>query len=174
MNQILTTDAFDKCYGELGDRVTRIKIQSRIDRAQRGNFGDHRSVGKGIAEMRITHGPGYRIYDTIRAADLVILLAGGNKWNSAQHLHTKEDMALYLATCIEEAEDDTAFIIESLAIVARAQSMMQPADEPILNHEDLIHSLSGDANPSFATIIKVMRALGLQLQVAPMKEENAA
>jgi len=97
-----------------------------------------------------------------------------NKWDSAQHLHTKEDMALYLATCIEEAEDDTAFIIESLAIVARAQSMMQPADEPILNHEDLIHSLSGDANPSFATIIKVMRALGLQFQVAPMKEENAA
>lgn len=96
------------------------------------------------------------------------------KWDSAQHLHTKEDMALYLAICIEEAEDDTAFIVESLAVVARAQSMLQPAGDPILNQEDLIHSLLSDANPSFATIMKVMRALGLQFQVTPMKEESAA
>jgi len=97
-----------------------------------------------------------------------------NKWDSAQHLHTKEDMAIYLAACIEEAEDDTAFIVQSLAVLARAQSLNQSANETMHNHESLIHSLSNDTNPSFATIIKVMRELGLQFQVAPMKKESAA
>jgi probable addiction module antidote protein len=75
------------------------------------------------------------------------------KWDSAEHLRTAEDMALYLEACIEEAGDD----------VARAHGMTQLSKETGLGRESLYKALSGEANPSFDTILKVAKALGLQL-----------
>lgn len=59
MYTILTTETFDGWFTTLSDKQTRARIQTRIDRAEDGNFGDYKPVGNGVQEMRIHHGPGY-------------------------------------------------------------------------------------------------------------------
>lgn len=85
------------------------------------------------------------------------------KWDSAEHLKTDEDIAMYLDACFEEAGDDAAFIAKALGNVARAKGMSQLARDTGLGRESLYKALSGDGNPSFATILKVMHALGFKL-----------
>lgn len=85
------------------------------------------------------------------------------KWDSAEHLKTEEDMVLYLEACMEEAGDDAAFIAKALGNIARAKGMTQLARDTGLGRESLYKALSGEGNPSFATILKVMHALGLRL-----------
>ncbi|MBS0499858.1 MAG: putative addiction module antidote protein [Burkholderiaceae bacterium] len=86
------------------------------------------------------------------------------KWDSAEHLQTEEDMVLYLEACMEEAGDDAAFIAKALGNIARAKGMSQLARDTGLGRESLYKALSGEGNPSFGTILKVMHALGLKLQ----------
>jgi probable addiction module antidote protein len=88
-------------------------------------------------------------------------------WDSAEHLKTPEDMALYLEACIEEAGDDSAFIAKALGVIARSHGMTQISKETGLGRESLYKALSGEGNPSFDTILKVTKALGLQLRVEP-------
>lgn len=85
------------------------------------------------------------------------------KWDSAEHLKTDEDMALYLEACLEEAGDDAAFIAKALGTIARAKGMTQLARETGLGRESLYKALSGEGNPSFSTILKVISALGIKL-----------
>lgn len=89
------------------------------------------------------------------------------KWDSAEHLKTEEDVALYFEACLEEAGDDAAFIAKALGTIARARGMTQLAKDTGLGRESLYKALSGEGNPSFATILKVMHALGMQLHAAP-------
>ncbi len=85
------------------------------------------------------------------------------KWDSAEHLNSDEDIALYLDACLEEAGDDPAFIAKALGNIARARGMSQLARETGLGRESLYKALSGEGNPSFATILKVIHALGVKL-----------
>jgi probable addiction module antidote protein len=85
------------------------------------------------------------------------------KWDSASYLKTDEDIAAYLSACFEEAGDDAAFITHALGVVAKAKGMSQLAKQTGLGRESLYKALSGEGNPSFATILKVMRALGVQI-----------
>ena len=85
------------------------------------------------------------------------------KWDSAEHLNSDEDIALYLDACLEEAGDDPAFIAKALGNIARARGMSQLARETGLGRESLYKALSGEGNPSFATILKVIHALGVTL-----------
>ena len=85
------------------------------------------------------------------------------KWDSAEYLKTEEDVALYFEACMEEAGDDAAFIAKALHNIARARGMTQLAKETGMGRESLYKALSGQGNPSFATILKVTRALGLRL-----------
>lgn len=85
------------------------------------------------------------------------------KWDSAEHLKTEEDMALYFQACLEEAGDDAAFIASALGTIARARGMTQLAKDTGLGRESLYKALSGAGNPSFATILKVVNAMGLKL-----------
>ena len=85
------------------------------------------------------------------------------KWDSAEHLKTEEDMVLYLQACMEEAGDDAAFIAAALGDIARAKSMTQLAKDTGMGRESLYKALSGEGNPSFGTILKVMHALGIKL-----------
>ena len=85
------------------------------------------------------------------------------KWDSAEHLKTDEDMVQYLEACLDEAGDDAAFIAKALGTIARAKGMTQLAKETGLGRESLYKALSGEGNPSFATILKVMSALGIKL-----------
>jgi probable addiction module antidote protein len=90
------------------------------------------------------------------------------KWDSAEHLQTPEDIAMYFEACLEEGGDDAAFIAKALGNIARAHGMTQLATDTGLGRESLYKALSGDGNPSFETILKVTRALGLQFRVERM------
>ena len=90
------------------------------------------------------------------------------KWDTVEHLKTGQDMVLYLQACMEEAGDDAAFIAAALGDIARAKGMSQLAKETGLGRESLYKALSGEGNPSFGTILKVMHALGLKLQPQAM------
>ena len=87
------------------------------------------------------------------------------KWDSAEHLKTDEDMAAYLEACLQEAGDDAAFIAKALGNIARAKGMTQLSKDTGLGRESLYKALSGEGNPSFATILKVIHALGLKFHV---------
>ncbi|CAJ0778455.1 addiction module antidote protein [Ralstonia holmesii] len=84
-------------------------------------------------------------------------------WDSAEHLKTEADMVAYLDACLEEAGDDPAFITHALGVVARARGMTQLARDTGMTREGLYKALSEEGNPSFATVLKVMRALGIRL-----------
>jgi putative addiction module killer protein len=77
--EVRETEAYARWFDRLRDRQARARILARIRRLSLGNPGDVSSVGEGISEMRIHHGPGYRIYFAERGETLVILLAGGQK-----------------------------------------------------------------------------------------------
>jgi probable addiction module antidote protein len=89
------------------------------------------------------------------------------KWDSAEYLKSDEDMVLYLEACLEEAGDDAAFIAKALGTIARAKGMTQLAKDTGLGRESLYKALSGEGNPSFATILKVTTALGIKLHAQP-------
>ena len=90
------------------------------------------------------------------------------RWDSAEHLKTEEDTRLYLEACLDEAGDDSAFIVHALGVVARAHNMSQLARDTGLTREGLYKALSDDGNPSFATVAKVAKALGFRLTVQPV------
>ena len=85
------------------------------------------------------------------------------KFDVAQHLTSPKEMALYLDACIEESNGDAAFIAKALGDIARAQGMAKVASDAGLSRESLYKSLSGERAPDFATVLKVMKSLGLKL-----------
>jgi probable addiction module antidote protein len=84
-------------------------------------------------------------------------------YDVAEHLRTPEEMAAYLDAWLEEAPDDAAGIAKALGDIARAKGMSQVAKDAGLSRESLYRALSADGNPSFATVLKVARALGVRL-----------
>jgi len=87
------------------------------------------------------------------------------RWDSAEHLQSDEDIKLYLEACFEEAGDDPAFIVHALGVIARAKNMSQLARDTGITREGLYKAFSTEGNPTFATVTKVARALGLQITV---------
>ena len=74
---VIRTDTFTSWLKGLRDRAA----MTRIDRLALGNPGKHRNLTGGVREMKIDYGPGYRVYFTERAGEIVILLCGGDKKN---------------------------------------------------------------------------------------------
>ena len=93
-------------------------------------------------------------------------------WDPADHLETEEDMVAYLEAALEE--NDPALVTAALGDIARAKGMTQVARDAGLGRESLYKALSPTGNPEFATILKVVAALGLQLHAAPAGAKNAA
>jgi probable addiction module antidote protein len=86
-------------------------------------------------------------------------------WDPADHLRTDEDRAAYLEAALEEG--DPTLVAAALGDIARAKGMTQVAREAGLGRESLYKALSPAGNPEFATILKVVAALGLQLHATP-------
>src|SRR6266849_9532072 len=84
-------------------------------------------------------------------------------YDVAEQLRTREEMAAYLDAWFEEAPDDAAGIARALGDIARARGMTQVALDAGLSRESLYKALSAEGNPSFATVLKVARALGVKL-----------
>lgn len=85
-------------------------------------------------------------------------------YDSADYLRSLEDIAYYLEAALEEAGDDPAFITHAIGVVARSQNFSELARKVGMSREGLYKALSNNGNPSFATIYKVARALGLKLE----------
>jgi probable addiction module antidote protein len=84
-------------------------------------------------------------------------------YDVSEQLRTPEEMAAYLDAWLEEAPDDAAGIARALGDIARAKGMSQVARDAGLSRESLYKALSENGNPSFATVLKVARALGVRL-----------
>ena len=84
-------------------------------------------------------------------------------YDVAEHLRTPEEMAAYLDAWLEDAPDDISGIARALGDIARAKGMSLVAKEAGLSRESLYRALSADGNPSFATVLKVAKALGVRL-----------
>jgi len=91
-----------------------------------------------------------------------------SSYDVAEHLRTPEEMAAYLDVWLDEASDDVSGIARALGDIARAKGMSQVAKEAGLSRESLYRALSEGGNPSFATVLKVARALGLRLHAQPV------
>jgi probable addiction module antidote protein len=89
-------------------------------------------------------------------------------WDSAEYLKTEEDVAEYIAACMEEGGDDPGFIAHALGVVARARNMAQLARDTGMTREGLYKALSADGNPSFATVVKVAAVLGFKVSLTPV------
>lgn len=87
-----------------------------------------------------------------------------NDFDIAEHLTTPQDIAGYLGASFEEDAGDGLLIRSALNNIARAQGMTQIARDAGLGRESLYKALSSTGNPEFATIMKVMKALGLRLR----------
>jgi putative addiction module killer protein len=93
MIEIRETDEFKKWIRSLRDSIAKAKIASRIQRLKYGNPGDVKPVGEGVSEMRIDHGPGYRVYFVNRGNTIIVILCGGDKTTQQSDI----DRALRLA-----------------------------------------------------------------------------
>ncbi|WP_121258883.1 type II toxin-antitoxin system RelE/ParE family toxin [Nocardioides ferulae] len=93
MIEILTSEEFDKWLRKLKDRAGRLRILERIDRLANGNPGDVKRVGQGISELRLTYGPGYRVYYLQDGDTLILLLVGGDKSTQQNDISKAHELA---------------------------------------------------------------------------------
>ena len=93
MIEIRKTDRFARWIDKLRDLQARAHIQVRIERLAAGNPGDAKAIGDGVSELRINHGPGYRIYYTVQGEALIILLVGGDKSSQTRDIQAARRLA---------------------------------------------------------------------------------
>lgn len=93
MFTIEQTTIFANWIVSLNDREARIRIDRRIARMALGNFGDVKSVGGGVSELRIDHGPGYRVYFSRRERTVIVLLCGGDKRTQDKDIKRAHELA---------------------------------------------------------------------------------
>jgi putative addiction module killer protein len=93
MIEVRQTEEFSGWLRRLRDAVAVARIVGRIRRMELGNPGDAKSVGRGVMEMRIAYGPGYRIYYVQRGAEIVILLCGGDKRTQRRDIKRAQALA---------------------------------------------------------------------------------
>ena len=96
--RVQQTEVYRDWINGLRDRVTRARIQVRVDRLVHGNPGQHRNLTDGVSELKIDIGSGYCVYYTERNGEIIILLAGGDKSSQAQDIK----QAIALAKGLEE------------------------------------------------------------------------
>ena len=92
---------------------------------------------------------------------------GVQPFDAAQYLQSDEECAAYLQACLEQEPVNAALFSKALGDIARARGMMQLAKDTGLTREGLYKSLSEQGNPSLSTVMKVMHALGLQMNISP-------
>jgi len=92
--EYLTADGrnpFREWLEALNGREARARVRVRINRIRLGNFGDSKSVGAGVSELRIPYGPGYRVYYGRQGDAIVLLLCGGDKRTQSRDIDVAQD-----------------------------------------------------------------------------------
>ena len=93
------------------------------------------------------------------------------KYDTADYINTKEDVAVCLAVAL--GENDTAFFLKTIGIIARSKGMAQIARKLNLSRESLYQSLSPDGNPSFETVLRVLSIFGYKFSIEQKKRRDA-
>ena len=93
MITIQQTETYAKWFSGLRDRVARARVDIRIRRLSLGNAGVAKPVGDGVSELRVDHGPGYRVYFIQRGDVVIVLLAGGNKSTQDKDIRNAKALA---------------------------------------------------------------------------------
>ena len=93
MITIQQTETYAKWFSGLRDRVARARVDIRIRRLSLGNAGDAKPVGDGVSELRVDHGPGYRVYFIQHGEVVIVLLAGGNKSTQENDIRRAKSLA---------------------------------------------------------------------------------
>ncbi len=96
MFTVLMTEEYSAWFAQLRDRVAQIRITARLKRVEQGNPGDAKALGGGVCELRIDHGPGYRLYFTRRGLEVIVLLCGSDKSTQARDIEAAQDLAARL------------------------------------------------------------------------------
>ncbi len=99
MYLIKQTNIFSKWLSKLKDTKAKVSILRRVDRMKLGNFGDYKSINSDIFELRITTGPGYRIYYTKQDDEIIVLLIGGDKSSQSEDIKKAKKI-------LEEIDDE--------------------------------------------------------------------
>ena len=92
MIAIRQTETYSEWFSALRDHQAKARINIRIRRLSMGNPGDVKPVGRGVSELRVDYGPGYRVYFKQRGETLIILLAGGDKRTQERDIKTALDL----------------------------------------------------------------------------------
>lgn len=93
MLRVETTAEFDRWLDGLRDRMAQKRIAMRIRRVGSGLLGDWKPIGDGVSELRVDHGPGYRLYYTMREQVIVILLCGSDKSDQERMIGVAKELA---------------------------------------------------------------------------------
>jgi putative addiction module killer protein len=90
---------FDEWFSGLRDRKTQMVVDARLTRLRQGNFGNFKSVGAGVLELKIAFGPGFRVYFGVDGNTVVVLLCGGDKGSQERDIRRAQE---YWADYLEE------------------------------------------------------------------------
>jgi len=93
MIEVKKTEAYTKWLDDLRDITARARVLVRVERLIEGNPGDVKPVGEGVSELRITYGPGYRVYFKQKGNEIIILLAGGDKRSQNKDIKNALELA---------------------------------------------------------------------------------
>ena len=93
MIEVLQTPEYQKWFSSLKDRTARARVDIQIRRLSLGNLGVVEPVGEGVSELKIDHGPGYRVYFVQHGGHYVLLLAGGDKSTQARDIRNAKLLA---------------------------------------------------------------------------------
>ena len=93
MLEVRQTSVYSEWFADLRDRTAKVRIDIRIRRLSLGNPGDVKPVGEGISELRVDHGPGYRVYFIQKADVYIVLLVGGDKSSQEKDIRNAKALA---------------------------------------------------------------------------------
>ncbi|MBB6158535.1 putative addiction module killer protein [Pseudomonas sp. JAI115] len=93
MHTLIQTEMYSKWFAALRDARAQARINIRLRRVELGVLGDCKPVGEGVSELRIDHGPGYRVYFIQRGYEVIVLLAGGDKSTQAKDIRNAIKLA---------------------------------------------------------------------------------
>lgn len=93
MVEVIKTDTFEHWLAKLKDRRAKVRITARLDRLSLGNPGQVKPVGRGVSELKIDYGPGYRVYFLQHGSTMVVLLCGGDKSSQSKDITLAKSIA---------------------------------------------------------------------------------
>ncbi len=102
--EIQTTTTFDKWFSKIKDKSTKYRLEARLSRLSKGNFGDTTPVASSLFELRLFFGPGFRIYYTLMDVKIVLLLCGGDKSSQSTDI---EQAKILLTELNKRQKNDT-------------------------------------------------------------------